>query len=144
MQSRKKMVADRFATWIYRLWLEEAINKNQIETLKRRNVPNFYEGQNKDAYSACEWIGAGRGQIDEFKETQAAVMRIDNNLSTEELEIARLHGGDWRKVKRQRVREQQTDKRLKLEKTTKAGAMQPVNDAVDDDQSNKAEEGANS
>jgi len=49
MQSRKKMVADRFATWIYRLWLEEAINKNQIETLKRRNVPNFYEGQNKDA-----------------------------------------------------------------------------------------------
>lgn len=116
MQSRKKRVADRFATFIYRLWLEEAINRGQIETLKRTNIPNWYVGLNADAYSACEWIGAGRGQIDELKETQAAVLRINNNLSTEELEIARLHGGDWRRVKRQRLREQQTDKELGLEK----------------------------
>lgn len=116
MQSRKKRVADRFATFIFRLWLEEAINRGQIETLKRPNIPNWYEGLNADAYSSCEWIGAGRGQIDELRETQAAVLRINNNLSTEELEIARLHGGDWRKVKKQRYREQQTDREIGLEK----------------------------
>ncbi|MGH9929509.1 MAG: phage portal protein, partial [Pyrinomonadaceae bacterium] len=58
-----------------------------------------------DAYSACEWIGASRGQIDELKETQAAVLRIRNNLSTYEDEMARL-GKDWRQALRQRKREQ--------------------------------------
>lgn len=120
MQSRKKMVADRYATWLYRLWLEEMINNNRLETLKRSNVPSFYEGLNKDAYSACEWIGAGRGQIDELKETEAAIKRINANLSTEEQEIARLHGGDWRKVKRQRLREQALDRKIGLQRTDDA------------------------
>lgn len=113
MASRKKLVADRFATAIYRLWLEEAISKGMIETLKRRNVPNFYEGMNADAYTACEWIGASRGQLDELKETQAAILRINNNISTDEAEIARL-GGDWRRVKRQRSREKKVDEELSI------------------------------
>lgn len=105
MMSRKRMVADRFATSIYRLWLEEAINKGQIETLKFRNAPVWYDGMNADALSSCEWIGASRGQIDELKETQAAVLRINNNLTTHEEELARL-GKDWRKVFAQKEREQ--------------------------------------
>ena len=69
MQSRKKLVADRIANFIYRLWMEEAINRDMLESLKRRNVPAFYDGLNADAYCACEWIGAGQGLIDPLKET---------------------------------------------------------------------------
>lgn len=104
MQARKKVVADRFATHAYRLWLEEAINAGALETA--RSVPNIYEGQNFDALSSCEWLGASRGQIDEFKETQAAAERIAKGLSTYEIELGRL-GLDWRSVFAQRQRERE-------------------------------------
>lgn len=100
---QKRMVADRFATIFYRLWLEEAINKGDITSMPR-NAPNWYDGLNQEAYSACDWIGASMGQIDELKETQAAVLRINNGLSTREGELARL-GKDWRTVFDQLERE---------------------------------------
>ena len=112
MQSRKRMVADRFASIIFRLWLEEAINAGEITTLTS-SAPNFYEGLNADAYSTCEWVGASRGQIDELKETQAAVLRIQQKLSTREEELGRL-GKDWRKVLLQQAREQREMERLGL------------------------------
>jgi lambda family phage portal protein len=104
MQGRKKMVADRFASSIFELWLEEAINAGDIKSLPK-NAPSFYEGLNKEAYCQCAWIGASRGQIDELKETQAAVARIDAGLSTKEIEAARL-GLDWREIFAQQAREQ--------------------------------------
>jgi lambda family phage portal protein len=103
LKARKKMVADRKASGIYALWLEEALNKGDIESMPR-NAPNFYDGLNGEAYTACDWIGASRGQIDELKETQAAVLRLKYNLTTLEDELARL-GKDWRKVLVQRERE---------------------------------------
>lgn len=102
-KARKKMVADRTASLIYRLWFEEAINRGEFDSLPA-NAPNPYDGQNMDAYTECDWIGAHRGQIDELKETQAAALRIKFNLSTHEKEIARL-GEDYRDVLRQRGRE---------------------------------------
>lgn len=103
MSARKRFVADRFATSIFRLWFEEAMNKGEIESIKGK--PNFYEGMNKDAYTQCEWLGVGRDQIDELKETQAAVLRVNNNFTTREREIARIHGADWRSVMKQIKRE---------------------------------------
>lgn len=103
-KARKKMVADRFASSVYRLWLEEAINKGDITSMPKVR-PSFYEGLNADAYTACDWIGAGRGQIDELKETQAAIQRILFGLSTWEDELGRF-GKDWRKVFAQIQREQ--------------------------------------
>lgn len=105
MSSRKRMVADRFATTIYRLWFEEAVGKGVLETMKGR--PDFYEGMNKDAFTQCEWLGVGRDQIDELKETQASVLKINNNLSTLERELAKVHGADWRRVLKQRKREKE-------------------------------------
>ena len=113
MQTLKKMVADRFANFGYRLWLEEMINRNDIEALKRRNVPKYYEGRNADAYSRCEWIGAGQGQIDPLKETQAAILKIKSGLSTKEIEIAKMSGGDWRATARQINREIEEDRYYK-------------------------------
>jgi lambda family phage portal protein len=131
MQSRKKMVADRFATSVFELWLEEALNAGDITALPR-NAPNFYDGINKEAYSQCSWIGSSRGQIDELKETQAAQHRLDAGMSTLELECAKL-GLDWREVLRQRAREDKLAKDLGL--TLGAAAMAQLQGAL------KAEQG---
>ncbi|MBH0113274.1 phage portal protein [Novosphingobium sp. YJ-S2-02] len=116
MQARKKMIADRFATIVYRLWLEEAIQTGQIETAKRPGF-SIYAGRRLglsfDAIARCDWIGASRGQIDEGKETEAAIARINAGLSTAEDELARL-GKDWRKVFRQIRREQELRRTLGL------------------------------
>ena len=88
MQSRKKEVADRMANYIFRLWLEEAINADQITTFRARDAGLLYTNGHQnlmfDALSQADWIGASRGQIDELKETQAAVLRIKYGLSTHE------------------------------------------------------------
>jgi lambda family phage portal protein len=111
MQSRKKVVADRYAGHVYSLWLEEAINKGQITSLPRGF--DYYAGQNKDAISASMWIGASRGQIDELKETQAAVMRIKAGLSTYEIEASRL-GFDFRDLFEQQASEKEQMEELGL------------------------------
>jgi lambda family phage portal protein len=106
MQARKKLVADRFASAIYRLWLEEVLNKGLITSMPTASKKDgwLYSNQRLDALSRCEWIGASRGQIDELKETQAAVLRMTNNLSTLEDELGKL-GKDYRRSLRQRARE---------------------------------------
>ena len=104
MQSIKRMVADRFATKVYMAWLEEAIATGEITSLPK-NAPSFWDRMNRDAYSACQWIGASRGQIDELKETQAAALRLATGLSTFEEEHSRL-GKDYRQVFSQLAREQ--------------------------------------
>lgn len=134
MGARKRMVADRFASTIYRLWLEEAINRGAITSLPRRARQGgwLYEAQRLDAISQCEWIGASRGQIDELKETNAAVLRLTHNLTTDEYECARL-GLDWRQVKRQRAREKAMDERLGLlPPPTQQGAA-PQDDQEDEE-----------
>lgn len=141
MQAVKRNVADRFANIIYALWLEEAIAVGEITSLPR-NAPSFWDKMNKDAYSAAEWIGASRGQIDELKETQAAVLRLQTGLSTYEQEHARL-GNDWRQVFAQQQREQaEIDKRNLVfpgNQTTMA-ALTPSNEA---DQPDKSESDQN-
>ena len=99
MQAIKKAVTDRFASIIYRLWLEEAMNAGKVASLPAgiAQTANFYAGMNADAYCNAEWVGAGRGQIDELKETQAAVLRLKYRLSTYEDEAAKL-GKDYKQV----------------------------------------------
>lgn len=103
MAAKKRRTADRNANLIFRLWLEEAINRGEITSMPR-NAPSLYEGLNMEAYSSAEWIGATNGQIDELKETQAAVLRLKYNITTLEDETARL-GKDWRRVLAQAERE---------------------------------------
>lgn len=112
MLSKKKIVADTTASFIYRLWLEEAINLGAIECLKRPGIPKFYEGLNAEAYSACEWIGAGQGQIDPLKEAQADVLQLKAGTTTKERVIAKNFGGDWRRVAKQIGRERALDASL--------------------------------
>lgn len=114
MQGRKRVVADHFASSIFRLWFEEAVNAGDISTMMAASVPNMYDGLNMEAFTNARWIGAGYGQIDEYKETQAAELRITSGLSTYEIESGRL-GYDWREIMRQRAREQEEMQRLGIE-----------------------------
>lgn len=113
MLARKRVCADRFATSIYRLWLEEAVQRDRLSTFRASEADSLYTdgmlGLMFDALSQCSWIGAARGQIDELKETQAAVLRLKNGLSTYEDELA-AQGKDWRKVYAQLEREAQERK----------------------------------
>ena len=113
MAAVKRKVADRFATLVYRLWLEEAVNKRLLASLPAaaRRDGWLYQSQRLDALSRCEWIGASKGQIDELKETQAAVLRLQHNLTTQEQEAARL-GQDWRALNRQRRREREMQEEM--------------------------------
>jgi lambda family phage portal protein len=123
MQSIKKMIADRFATAVFALWLEEAINKGEIPLPGGAGPEFFYEGLNREALTKCVWIGASRGQIDELKETQAAELRVKAGFSTLEAEIARI-GGDWRRVLRQQAREKKMREDLGLIPTAEELAAQ--------------------
>lgn len=140
MQARKKIFADRFATEIYALWLEEAINTGEIPLPNGAGPEFFYEGLNKEALCRCEWIGASRGQIDELKETQAAALRIATGLSTYEDEIAR-GGKDFRRVFAQRQREERMKKEMGLEFGTSTNKPNPNGDASGQD-TNNSDEGA--
>lgn len=115
MAARKKMVADRFAKAVYTLWVEEEIAAGNLPLPPGRNRTDFYreKGLMKDAYTRCHFMGSGRGQIDEMKETQAAILRIKAGLSTYEIECARL-GEDHRELFESRAREEALAKSLGL------------------------------
>ena len=132
MQSRKKIVADAFATEIYTLWLEEEVARGNIPMPPGYTPDDFYDPMVREALTCCTWIGASRGQIDEKKETEAAVLRLDNQLTTLEDECARL-GLDWRQIIRQRSREQKMMKQYGLEPAAKKEAAGPSSQEQDEE-----------
>lgn len=113
MNSKKKFGADRMATQAYQLWCEEEIGQGNLPLPRGRNRTDFYRPLMKDAYTRCGWIASGRGQVDELKETQAAMLRIKSGLSTYEKEASKL-GEDWRELAAQRSKEEKVFADLNL------------------------------
>lgn len=140
MQSRKKVVADRFATMIYVLWLEEEINAGRVPLPKGKDKSLFYDPIMREALTACSWIGAQRGQIDEVKETQAAILRIKAGLSTYENEAALL-GDDFRRIFAQIAREKKMMKELDLDFSDAEATKPGANDRKKAMQNGKPKEG---
>lgn len=135
MAAKKKFVADRFATEGYSLVLEEMFARGVVPLPRGFDREAFYLPLAKEAFCACSWIGAGKGQIDETKETEAAVTRIRAGLSTWELECARL-GLDWREVFEQRARESATIKAQDLDFDLIGKAPGPARSSDDRDVNN--------
>jgi lambda family phage portal protein len=105
MTAKKRFGADRIATQIYQLWVEEAMAQGILPLPRGRNRTDFYRTPlMKDAYTRCAWIASGKGQVDELKETQASMLRIKAGLSTYEAECARM-GSDYREVFAQQAKE---------------------------------------
>lgn len=124
MLARKRLCADKVANFIYRLWLEEAIESGDITSMPK-NHPAWRDGINAEAYSSAEWLGAAMGQIDELKETQAAVLRLKYNISTLEQETGRL-GRDWRQQLKQRQREHKLSDDLGIPAIEEAQSIKAV------------------
>ncbi|KJZ03280.1 phage portal protein [Pseudoalteromonas piscicida] len=102
---KRKTIAARFASLVFANWLEEALHRRILVPPKSRF--SFYE--RKEAWTRCEWIGAGRLSIDGLKEVKEAILRIESGLSTYEKELA-LMGEDYQEVFEQQAREIQERK----------------------------------
>ena len=84
---RRQWLCDSFCQAVYEEWLTEAV------ALGRISAPNFFSDLSyKKAWSRAEWSGDAQGQLDPLKEANAAVVRINNGLSTREKEAAELTG----------------------------------------------------
>lgn len=144
MASRKRAVAERFANMVYALWMEEEVNAGRVPMPAGKTAAEvFYDPVMREALLNCTWIGASRGQIDEKKETESAIMRIENNLSTLEKECARL-GDDYRQILRQRLREKKLMESMGLEMagTAKKTAAAPAaQDSTNDNGGNNSDDG---
>lgn len=74
----------------------------------RLNLPGFLtDPLKRSAWCGSKWSGAGQGQLDPLKETQAAAMRIEKNLSSYEDESQKIAGGDWESNMTRKQRETQ-------------------------------------
>lgn len=87
---RREWLTNDLCRPVYEVWLTEAI------ALGRINAPSFFtDPLIRQAYLGSEWIGAPAGQLDPTKEITAAVMAIENGLSTREAETIKLNGGQF-------------------------------------------------
>jgi lambda family phage portal protein len=129
--ARREWLSTYWCDPIYELWLEEAIQRGEVE------APDFYD--NRVAYCRCQWIGPGRGWIDPTKEADAAETRMRISVSTLERECAE-QGLDWEEVLEQRARERERGLELGLDDVhappPQGGApgMQPKTYPSDDEQ----------
>lgn len=122
MKTRKKNVADRAANLMYGNVLEEMIAAGDVPLPPGFTRGDYYKPLMRDAFSRATWFGSGTGQIDELKETQAAILRIKAGFSTYEIEIGRL-GEDYREVFEQRATEEGliAEKKLTFDLSTNKG-----------------------
>jgi lambda family phage portal protein len=97
---KQYLIGGWFATQIYALWLEEALDRGEIRL--PAHLPDFYAA--KTAWCSCEWIGPGRGHIDPLKEANANKVRYQMNLETLE-SLAAQDGRRWREIIDQRSQE---------------------------------------
>lgn len=107
--ARREWIATKFCQPIYETWLAEMVATGVI------NAPGFFDDiRIRRAYCGAEWVGPTPGQLDPVKETQAAIMKVDNNLSTKAKETARLDGGSWQSNFRQRGKEKRMEAELDI------------------------------
>lgn len=96
---RDSFAAD-FCQPTYEKWFAEAVARGRI------NAPGFFDDPAvAKAYMACNWNGPARTNLDAKKEIEAAILRMEQGISTAEQETAQMTGGSWRANMRQRKSE---------------------------------------
>jgi len=107
--ARRELYAARFASMVYSLWLEEAIDKGEVQL--PADAPDFLDA--KTAYCRAKWIGPSKGEIDPLKETKAKREKMDSLLLTYEDACAE-DGKDWEENLEQIAREKKRREELGL------------------------------
>jgi lambda family phage portal protein len=106
------------ATPLYATWLQEVIERGDLDDVLPKGAPDFIEAAT--AYSRCDWLGVARGWVDPVKEKQGAVLGMDAGLSTLKRECAE-QGLDWEEVLAQRSIELKAFERLGMKPPSWAG-----------------------
>ncbi|SPT70098.1 phage portal protein [Anaerobiospirillum thomasii] len=121
---RRQWLCDSFCQAVYEEWLAEAVSLGRI------SAPNFFSDLSyKKAWSRAEWSGDAQGQLDPLKEANAAVVRINNGLSTREKEAAELTGLSFEVIANQLTAESVALKAI----TPQQGELPPVNKNEDEE-----------
>lgn len=132
---RRAWLSKTFCQPIYEEWFVEAVSKGRIDAPGIFDDPAIFA-----AYTKAEWHGPSQGLLDPTKEVQAAVMRMDNNLSTGTRETAEINGGSWEDNVQQRAYEQTRLKKLGLVQAASTPAT-PSESSNEGDEDNDDEEG---
>lgn len=104
--SRRTWLARNFCQPVYEAWMDEAV------AIGRVSAPGYFQDPLIRAlYLSAQWIGPGKGMINEKVEIDAAKKRVDMGVTTLTEETASLNGGDWEDKHRRAVKE--TKMRLK-------------------------------
>jgi len=110
---RDSFAAD-FCQPAYEKWFAEAVARGRF------NAPGFFDDQAvAKAYMGCTWNGPARTNLDAKKEIEAAILRVQQGISTNEQETAQMTGGNWRANMRQRKSEMEKMKEVGLNEQTK-------------------------
>ena len=99
----RKWFVDDFCQEIYELWFNEAVSKGRI------NAPGYFNNLLiKKAYTNATWNGPAQGHLNPEQEVNAAIMKIENGLSTHGDECSSINGSDYE----DNVRTLKTENRL--------------------------------
>ncbi|MBQ4494350.1 MAG: phage portal protein, partial [Selenomonadaceae bacterium] len=93
-KARRAAFVNDFCKPVYEQFLTEAI------ALGRIDAPGFFDDPIRhQAYLNADWLSQKNNVLDPAKEVQAAILRINNGLSTKEIEVANLSGRDYDDIK---------------------------------------------
>ncbi|MEK3770125.1 phage portal protein [Paenibacillus sp. FSL R5-0887] len=135
---RRSWLSKTFCQPIYEEWFVEAVLKGRI------NAPGIFDDPAIfAAYTKAEWHGPSQGLLDPTKEVDAAVKRMDNNLSTATRETAEINGGSWEDNVRQRAYEKSRLRELGLTESPAGSSttVAPPDPSKEGDEDNDDEEG---
>lgn len=127
---RRKIIASRKASAIFRLVLEDLLHSKIIK-LPKGATRDFYQAP--AAWCNADWIGSGRMAIDGLKDVKEAILRIESGLSTYEKELAQM-GEDYTEIFKQQVREQEERKAAGLPRPS----WQQIDNFAQEDQQTQA------
>lgn len=121
---RRSWMSSRFCQPIYEEWFTEAVIKGRIDAPGIFDDPAIFK-----AYTKAEWHGPSQGQLDPVKEVKAALLRIENGLSTGQREAAELTGSEYETNIRQLAYEKKVRDQLDL----KAGMTSDIEEGGDEE-----------
>jgi len=99
MVDRRKLTKG-FCSIVSEEVLRECVLKGRIQ------APGYFEDLViARAWARAAWIGAGQGELNPLDESRAAVIKVNNKLSTREEEYMKTHGDRWDGAMRRYARE---------------------------------------
>lgn len=98
----RELYAYKFATMVYRAWLDEAMDKGTVPTLGSADY-----WPNRDKYAKCMFTGARRVHVDPVKASRSNQINLKNG-TTSRTDIINENGGDIESVAINRSHEART------------------------------------